>query len=653
MSVSPPAASSLPSRDVEAGAASFTGLQAVKARRSSPKLSPHTGARTSAPASSHTNGAGGGGGGAGHHPRGLPLLGGASTAAATSASASGLRVLLSLLAVAGCLALLSVVLDHAAFTRHPAVVCTDAQTCATAALSHSRTAQSRVVASPTIAPLVPPPASTPSSPPFYDSLASLLACPPLASILGANGLLLAQSGDSAARRIDVTAEPLKAALSSYERALAQRLSASSLHFWDWQTQPAPGATAPLRMAELLAAQPTLNFSTRSARNVDYSISQWERVCLTLGGAKDPHLVLVGADTAALQRLVDEELLKQPHSAFGWLPFRYCNDQVQLRVQARPDDDWLWLPAGDGEAAFHQLEWDFNIGHQFHQQVLPMYTALTAHALFQRPAPSALLIDGGCAEAASTVGVRHGAWKPINQLLARIAVEGVKDRVRVLRQDCSAGGRQVGVCFERLLLNDPSDQYLDRGPGDASFESFRRYRALILRSLGLQPPPFPASAAGSATAAPLRVTIYSRQDSARRRILNVDAIVAALAPHHIVRHVPDFGSRPAHEQLALYAHTDVLIAPHGAHMTYAFLLPEHAVVVEAFAHDEGRFSWTVNFLKATRHRHFQQTAIADFPGHTPLERLEKGSRHMDRDFHLNLSTLCTQLRSIHVPIAYQC
>ena len=89
------------------------------------------------------------------------------------------------------------------------------------------------------------------------------------------------------------------------------------------------------------------------------------------------------------------------------------------------------------------------------------------------------------------------------------------------------------------------------------------------------------------------------------------------------------------------------------MTFAFLLPENGVVAEVFAHEEGKFSWTVNFLAATHHRHLQQIGIADFPGHTPLEQLDKGSRHMDRDFHVNLTTLCLQLRSIHIPITYGC
>ena len=182
-----------------------------------------------------------------------------------------------------------------------------------------------------------------------------------------------------------------------------------------------------------------------------------------------------------------------------------------------------------------------------------------------------------------------------QFFARIVLQGVRERVSVMRQSCAVATLPTGVCFERLAFNDGKDQYLDKG-GAASFDSFRRFRSLILDTLQLHPPPFPPASALRAT--PLRITIYSRHDSSRRRIMNVDELTAALSPHHIVRHIPNFGQRPPHEQLALYANTDVLIAPHGAHMTFAFLLPADAIVVEVFAHLEGKFSWTVNFLKGS-------------------------------------------------------
>ena len=633
-----------------------------------------------------------------HHPphppprpstRGLLPTSSSSFSSASSdvRGSSALRLLLSFVAVAACLALLSISLDHLAFTAQPStsalctdhLSCTAAHTISAAAAStpapttHSDEGKGEIVKPPHPPPATAQPSATPPSspaPPFYDSCLSLLSTPPLASILAANGVRCSASDGRSGAVVDAKDERLASAIAAYEHRLRTTLSANALTFFDWQrpeqqqSSNAAGAgdeAEPLilRMGALYASQSSasspLNLTTSSVRNADYSISTWSNLCLSLGYPGEPmRVALIGEDTAALQRLVDEELLnpqQQQRHPFAWMPPRYCNDQARLTVQARADDDWVWIAAKEGQAAVHQLEWDFNVGHQFHQQVLPMYTAITAGQLFHRAQATLLLIDAGCADSASSLGVRHGAWKSINQFLARIAVEGVKDRVRLMRQSCEDGGRRVsaGVCFERLLLNSPADQYLDRGQGDSSFESFRRFRALILSQLDLSPPPFPSSP----HLTPLRVTIYSRLDSARRRILNVDALVAALSPHHIVRHIPDFGSRPAHEQLALYAHTDLLIAPHGAHMTFAFLLPEQGVVAEVFAHSEGKFSWTVNFLAATRHRHLQQVGIADFPGHTPLEQLEKGLRHMDRDFHVNLTTLCTQLRSIHIPITYTC
>ena len=302
-----------------------------------------------------------------------------------------------------------------------------------------------------------------------------------------------------------------------------------------------------------------------------------------------------------------------------------------------------------------MQWDFNVGHQFHQQVWPLYVATQTQstALFGAPTVTRLMLDSACRDDNSAMGVRHGAWKAINQVchsthrpraqsresnhcmpaqpgsprltlalfpfrrvcqfFGRIVLQGVRGRVSVMRQSCEVASLPSGVCFERLAFNDGKDQYLERG-GAASFESFRHFRSLILSTLQLDPPPFPAASALPST--PLRVTIYSRHDSSRRRIMNVDELTAALSPHHIVRHVPNFGQRPPHEQLALYANTDLLIAPHGAHMTFAFLLPANAIVVEAFAHQEGKFSWTVNFLKGSAHTAAAATHCPP-PPHTHL------------------------------------
>jgi capsular polysaccharide biosynthesis protein len=208
----------------------------------------------------------------------------------------------------------------------------------------------------------------------------------------------------------------------------------------------------------------------------------------------------------------------------------------------------------------------------------------------------------------------------------------------------------------------------------SATAFDHYRILVLRTLALNPPLFPipltaniqnsitafnsakeileaskpALASKAFTTRPLRVTIYSRQDSSRRRITNVEEITKVLSQHHIVRHIPQFGSRPPAEQLALFAHTDILIAPHGAHMTFSFVLPINAIVIECFAHTEGKMSWMHNLWLATGKRPVEIVGIANM-----TEPSTPRFRHMDRDFTVNTTQLCAHLRRFSVPVPDSC
>ena len=581
------------------------------------------------------------------------IANGPAAAASGSSRVSGpRRLLLAVVTAAVAVALVGLALYHGVFSRPPIVFCFgDADACSK---QTAVATDSGVV----LQPALPAASVRPLGPPYFDPLSSLMASPPLAAMFKVNGIRVRRAAvDAEAAQVELAEVGLLAAVQLYEQRLGERLGHAGLRFQDWTD----GAGS-VNMSRWYSEHAGQELATRSVRNVNYTLSTWHNVCLAFSEPDGPQqqqrrhsFVLLGTDVAANERLIRDTLLRQPHNEFAWLPPRYCNDQLRLRAQAQADDGWLWLPAdGDGTAAFHQLEWDFNIGHQFHQQVWPMFQALASHAEFGHPAATAMLLDAGCADASSSIGVRHNAWKPINQMFGRIVLAGVQDRVRLLRQPCGgsgwpdssvAAGRASGVCFERLLLNDGKDQYLERG-GALSFSSFRRLRARIVDSLQLQLSPFPSPAALAST--PLRVTIYSRHDSGRRRIVNVEALTAALSPHHIVRHIAEFGTRPAHEQLALYANSDILIAPHGAHMTFAFLLPIDGVVVECFAHEDGKFSWTVAFLAATGHRHIQQVGRAVNDSSKPIT---PDFRHMDRDFAVDIAHLCRQLRALHIPITY--
>ena len=450
-------------------ASSASSLPSVGlARRMSPKLPPQShpsSAAVTVSESRHSNGS----------AVGVPLLHSSlptphSAAAATSKSP--LRFLALLLTSIGCVALLTVGWNHSALIRTPTLVCSDAHTCLpphslhttpaphTATTTATPTRTPTTEAAPAITAITPVP--SPLRAPFHDSLASLLACPPLASILAANQLLATgETGQTTA--IDAATQPKLHSLAvEYASSLRERLSASQLKFDDWRE-----SDGRLTMARYYEQHSSVDLVTSSTRNTNYTISTWSNICLTFGGDKDPHLVLLGSDVEAQQRLIDTHLLTHDHQHFSWMPPRWCNDQGRLTAQAKANDDWLWIPAEDGTAAFHQFEvrltaghtqlsqwtctpphlvtsarffdslgcralhtqpavrelcagwcqWDFNVGHQFHQQVWPLFIATQSESaqLFGSPTITRAMIDSSCRDDSSSMGVRHGAWKAINQV----------------------------------------------------------------------------------------------------------------------------------------------------------------------------------------------------------------------------------------------
>jgi capsular polysaccharide biosynthesis protein len=84
------------------------------------------------------------------------------------------------------------------------------------------------------------------------------------------------------------------------------------------------------------------------------------------------------------------------------------------------------------------------------------------------------------------------------------------------------------------------------------------------------------------AGPARRRIYvSREDAASRRLLNEDAVLAALAPHGFEKVV--VSTLPLAEQLRTFAESEAIVAPHGGGLT-SLLAARNATVVELFGHD---------------------------------------------------------------------
>ena len=122
-------------------------------------------------------------------------------------------------------------------------------------------------------------------------------------------------------------------------------------------------------------------------------------------------------------------------------------------------------------------------------------------------------------------------------------------------------------------------------------------ALVAPLDALPPPPAGAATAGVDAARPLRVTFVSRRPYRvagidhgfiGRQVDNEDSLLdaarAALAASGAVLQRVDLAPMPVPEQVALVARTDILIAMHGAALSWAALLPPHAAVLELWPKD---------------------------------------------------------------------
>ena len=102
--------------------------------------------------------------------------------------------------------------------------------------------------------------------------------------------------------------------------------------------------------------------------------------------------------------------------------------------------------------------------------------------------------------------------------------------------------------------------------------------------------------------PRKVTIIDRKGLNGRGIFNKDELLEAVAatglPYQLV---PNMAALSFDQQVELMAGTGILIAPHGAHLTNAMFLPQHAVLIELFPY----------LLKKNTYRHLAQMADLNY------------------------------------------
>ena len=404
----------------------------------------------------------------------------------------------------------------------------------------------------------------------------------------------------------------------------------------------------------------LNPVSSSVYTDAYSIQQFHNVCITSANKKQ--FVLLG-ESMSTQYIIDGNKLynkdkiepgheSEPGNKYHWIPQQYINEYTIVQ-RAQPDAQWRWING----VTYHQINWDVNPGHIFHQQIWPMYQALhyshlinTNHSIINN-----IQINEGCTTYPSEdktidkyLGVFTGNWQSINRLLAHISIVSTPQQINMIQipdTQCSTYNAQTlqssGICYDTLIVNGVSDMYMKQ-------LSHNKYAIQQLRQLTMNYLHLDNDQQHSSTIRikPLRVTVYGRHDTNRRRIINIDEIMNALAPYHIVNHISEFGSAGATEQLALYASTDILIAPHGAHMTWSFMLPSNSLVVECFTSDTREspaFSWIEYMIKHNDVRHIKHIASLNTQSIEHNDRL----RIMDGDMTVNVDTLCAQLREYNI------
>jgi hypothetical protein len=484
----------------------------------------------------------------------------------------------------------------------------------------------------------------------WDPWADVTNCPPLASIFYVNRVDPAHSSPATAlpdshesiQRLRKLADALPAYLSQ----LNDRIS-SDIFRADYSREASHFSAVTDSASPVHAA----NFQSKSKYRSDYAIQTFENVCLDFASTT---LIFVQPPGATLMKEMTAARENREKFPVSWIPFRYFNDQYKVASVERVNASWLVLPPDS--TLFHQLTWDMNPGHQFHWMVWPMHMALNFPREFGHPRPDYAIVREACPPlsandpVAEYLGVRTDQWVSVDKLWARIALALRHELAPLLKdpkdtrpragevtllhaptiEKCRAPG-EATLCVPRLVLADTHDQFMDKSRFSA--DGIRALRDAALRFLRFSPPPVP-SVPGER---PYRVLIYSRHDSKRRKIENVPEIIAALPePRFIVRHVPNFGSRPAYEQFAAYAHTDIFIAPHGAHMTWISLLPRGAVILECHADPKVKFSWIPRMAAAVGAVLITHEAIGN-PAQTGLPDL----RDMDRDFKVNISAMCAE------------
>jgi hypothetical protein len=155
-----------------------------------------------------------------------------------------------------------------------------------------------------------------------------------------------------------------------------------------------------------------------------------------------------------------------------------------------------------------------------------------------------------------------------------------------------------LCFERLMLSSAASGRMSSELGLANFApAVARYRDAAFHYFRV------ASPEVSLPPRPLRVTLYGRGDTSRRRVTNMAEVVqylrTSVQPPLLVTFVDEMLAQGLYNQslpevVSLMAQTDVYITAHGANTWATVFMPKRSAVIEIYG-PCGPATWLSNTI----------------------------------------------------------
>ena len=188
------------------------------------------------------------------------------------------------------------------------------------------------------------------------------------------------------------------------------------------------------------------------------------------------------------------------------------------------------------------------------------------------------------------------WKYVGPTLRAIISTINLSKVKALVYDANSfSNDNTMICFDELIYR--ADIY-DMSTPRLKTETVHYWRHHLNHLLQL-PHAIPRARSFPGTLEnPFRITVFGREDTWKRRWLNVDDFLFRIDYHapknHLdVKRYKSFGNLSLYQQVVIHSQTDLLIEIHGAGLTSIMWLPFQAIIVQIAAVFPGDYFGLMN------------------------------------------------------------